>query len=210
MQVIDINAKGLNAVRLFAAKQDIRYYLNAVLIQAVAGKTRIVATDGCALAAHDSDGENQLDGESYEVLIPTSAFDQLKPDNQFPVTLHASADRLELSQYDKTIVFKAVDGKFPDYRRVIPEQVSGEFAHLNPEFIARFAKAQAIFDKKMCPLFYHNGTGSTLVALQNASGFVGVLMPLAHKGKPIENPAPSTASFRSPLVAAEAVDCDLA
>jgi DNA polymerase-3 subunit beta len=206
MKTIYIDATELKAVRVFAAKQDIRYYLNGVLVQATAKETRIVGTDGTIVGVFDREQQNE--GVTFdELIIPTDVIDALKPDAKFPVRVTIDAGQFRIQQYDdRAFTFNPADGRFPDYTRTVPQKVSGEAAQFAGDLLGRIDKAQKIVDKKRTACIWHNGpTDAALFGLIGADRFIGVVMPLTHdpkSRKPL--PVPDTSSFRRALTAEKA------
>lgn len=90
------------------------------------------------------------------------------------------------------LTFPCVEGRFPDYRRVTPETVSGETAQFNPELLARFSDAAAeIGTKKSAVWVGHNGAGPALVEISGRPDFLGVIMPMRHEKAEIPAGRPS-------------------
>lgn len=112
----------LQLVQFAMASQDIRYYLNGMLL-VLSGKTlRVVATDGHRL----SYAETTLDQEAAarEVIIPRKTVQELVKllgDVDDPVRLRIGSNQVTIRLPDTELVTKVVDGKFPDYQRVIPQ-----------------------------------------------------------------------------------------
>ena len=112
----------LQLVQFAMASQDIRYYLNGMLL-VLSGKTlRVVATDGHRL----SYAETVLDQEATarEVIIPRKTVQELVKllgDVDDPVRLRIGSNQVTIRLPDTELVTKVVDGKFPDYQRVIPQ-----------------------------------------------------------------------------------------
>ena len=165
----------LRAVSALAARGDIRYYLNGVLIEASAHTTRLVGTNGHVMGIYDNiDQENELDGR-VSFILPESAFVLLKPAKN-------KLDQVVIENGTLTVVggasvnFTAVDGKYPDYSRVIPEKVTGETAQFNPDYVADFKKAYKLLNAKTFHI-HHNGHGGAVVDFGLAN-FLGVMMPL--------------------------------
>ena len=113
-----------NALRLvqFAmAVQDIRYYLNGVLFSVDKDTLRVVATDGHRL----SFASQQLAGDhgQVEAILPRKTvleLIKLLADGDEPVSLAIGANQARFSFGGIEIVSKIVEGKFPDYQKVIP------------------------------------------------------------------------------------------
>ena len=176
----------LHTVACFAAKDDIRYYLNSVRVEASPVQTRFTATDGCCAGMLRTAQENEgIDG-AITILIPIDIVKAAKKAKN-------NCDALVIETADGksgtlavvggvSINWTAVDGTFPTMARVIPAQASGEPAQFNPELIAKFAQAQKIASgsKTAFPHFWHNGTNGTAVTLcgQYHDDFTGVIMPL--------------------------------
>jgi DNA polymerase-3 subunit beta len=113
-----------NALRLvqFAmAQQDIRYYLNGMLLSVDKDVLRVVATDGHRL----SFASQQLEGDhgQVEAILPRKTvleLIKLLADNDEPVSLAIGTNQARFSFGAIEIVSKIVEGKFPDYQKVIP------------------------------------------------------------------------------------------
>jgi len=117
--------KALFALVQYAmAQQDIRYYLNGLLMLIDAGELRVVATDGHRLA-FATRAVAAKDMGRQEVILPRKTIlelTKLLADSDDPVTIELSASQAKFTFGDVVLVSKLVDGKFPDYQRVIPAQ----------------------------------------------------------------------------------------
>ncbi len=129
----------LGLVQYAMAQQDIRYYLNGLLMVAEEKQLKLVATDGHRLAF----ASVKLDAElpRQEVIVPRKTvleLSKLLGDSDDEVRIELSATQAAFSFGDIELVSKLVDGKFPDYTRVIPTQ------HKNKLQIEREALRQAL------------------------------------------------------------------
>lgn len=129
----------LQLVQFAMAVQDIRYYLNGVLFSVDRNVLRVVATDGHRL----SFASQQLEGEheSVEAILPRKTvleLIKLLADTDDPVSLAIGANQARFSFGDIEIVSKIVEGKFPDYQKVIPT------THKNRVAIDRATLAQSL------------------------------------------------------------------
>ncbi|HEY8605952.1 MAG TPA: DNA polymerase III subunit beta [Noviherbaspirillum sp.] len=117
-----------NMVHFAMAQQDIRYYLNGLLL-VVDGKNVIaVATDGHRLAFCQV--ETEQDFQRQEVIIPRKTILELQrllEDLDNPVDLEIANNQVKLSFADIELISKLVEGKFPDYTRVIPKGYKNNF-----------------------------------------------------------------------------------
>jgi len=176
---INVKLSALRAISQFSADQDIRYYLNTVRIEADQNRTILTATDGHCLGIHRTlRAENECD--KVTILLPFDVIKMLKPaKNKLDAAVIETDDGLKgtISVVGgMTIGWSAVDGKFPDIPRVIPQKCSGEPAQINPAVLAKFAAANKRFGKTWAPKIWHNGTSCAAVTLQEPD-FFGCLMP---------------------------------
>ena len=178
---ITINRNALKAVSRFAAVKDIRYYLQGVLIESNPLETRLAATDGHTLAVHRADAKGDNEG-SWTGILPLDAVTTLlkmKPTHKTlkdaPITVTVSDEgEIRCDWVGQSIICRAVDGKFPDYRRVIPEALDGLPCWINPDYLARIVDAAK--DVGVGFTFGFGGTGSSLA--QIGSDMVAVVMPM--------------------------------
>ena len=111
----------LSLVQFAMAQQDIRYYLNGLLLVLDGTKIKVVATDGHRLSY--ADGDLTASHEKREVILPRKAVLELSRqlsagDAEIQIELYASQVRFRYGSSE--LVTKIIDGKFPDYTRVIP------------------------------------------------------------------------------------------
>ncbi len=104
------------------AQQDVRYYLNGILMEVEAGKVKLVATDGHRLALSEIELETGV-GENKQVIIPRKAvleLARLLDSGDAPAKCILSQNHLRVETETLVFTTKLIDGKFPDYQRVIP------------------------------------------------------------------------------------------
>ncbi len=111
----------LRVTQFAMAQQDIRYYLNGLLIDLANGQLRLVATDGHRLAYCES-GLAAPAGES-NIILPRKAVQELSrllSDTDDLVHLRLGPQQVRIRFGEVELATKVIDGKFPDYNRVIP------------------------------------------------------------------------------------------
>jgi DNA polymerase-3 subunit beta len=118
-----------NMVYFAMAQQDIRYYLNGMLLVFEPGLVRAVATDGHRLAhcATKADGI----AERQEVIVPRKTvleMQRLLEDSDEPVSIDVALGQIRFRFGDVELVSKLVEGKFPDFTRVIPTNYTRHFS----------------------------------------------------------------------------------
>ena len=112
----------LGQVSFAMAVQDIRYYLNGILFVAEGTTLSLVATDGHRLAFASA----QLDVEvpKQEVILPRKTvleLQRLLSDADGAIEMQFANNQAKFSFGGMEFVTKLVEGKFPDYNRVIPK-----------------------------------------------------------------------------------------
>src|SRR5206468_2562610 len=113
----------LGLVQYAMAQQDIRYYLNGLLMVVEDRQLKLVATDGHRLAYASIKVPAELPRQ--EVIVPRKTvleLGKLLGDNENEVKIEISASQASFSFGTIELVSKLIDGKFPDYTRVIPTQ----------------------------------------------------------------------------------------
>ncbi|OYW40491.1 MAG: DNA polymerase III subunit beta [Hydrogenophilales bacterium 12-61-10] len=111
----------LQLVQFAMASQDIRYYLNGMLLVLEGKQLRVVATDGHRLSYAET--ELDMDAGTREIIIPRKTvveLSKLLADVDDAVELRIGANQVTITLPGTELVTKVVDGKFPDYQRVIP------------------------------------------------------------------------------------------
>ncbi len=115
----------MSQVSFAMAVQDIRYYLNGILFVAEGNTLSLVATDGHRLAFASA----TLDVEvpKQEVILPRKTVLELQRllsdasgDNQPVIEMQFASNQARFTFAGMEFVTKLVEGKFPDYNRVIP------------------------------------------------------------------------------------------
>jgi DNA polymerase-3 subunit beta len=113
----------LTQTQFAMALQDVRYYLNGLMLLVEGGELRAVATDGHRLAyACMTLGEN-ISLPKQELILPRKTvieLTRLLADNEDPVHIEMTSNQIRFQFGNIVLVSKLIDGKFPDYERVIP------------------------------------------------------------------------------------------
>ncbi len=104
------------------AQQDVRYYLNGMLWELNARQLRVVATDGHRLALCTLPDKLDAAGDT-QVILPRKGVLELARlllDEEAEVAVVIGSNHVRATTNDFTFTSKLVDGKFPDYQRVLP------------------------------------------------------------------------------------------
>jgi DNA polymerase-3 subunit beta len=115
----------ISQVHFAMAQQDIRYYLNGMLFVLENQRIMAVATDGHRLAySHDLDKAPTGNGQKQEVIIPRKTILELQhllEDSDEPVIVSLANNQVKFNFGNVELLSKLVEGKFPDFQRVIPK-----------------------------------------------------------------------------------------
>jgi DNA polymerase-3 subunit beta len=104
------------------AQQDVRYFLNGMMIEIAAEHIRAVATDGHRLAYCHQDAPGSS-AETRQIIVPRKgvhALQKLLQDTEEPCTLQIGSNHVVIELGSIRFISKLIDGKFPDYNRAIP------------------------------------------------------------------------------------------
>jgi len=191
-QTVFTTLSALKAMSEIAPAKEIRYYLCGVYFECNQASTRLAATDGHCLGVYESNQENQIDAGAINFIMPLEIIKLLKIVHKQWDQVTITIERKHETELDlitggtiqvaggPAISWKAVDGRFPDYIRVLPsETMSGATAQFDPALVQKFVKAAkclGLSTKNGVPIG-HNGGGSALIALNNPN-FIGVIMPM--------------------------------
>lgn len=115
-------------VHFAMAQQDIRYYLNGLLFVFEPGFVRTVATDGHRLA-HCGAAVDGIEGK-HDVIVPRKTvleMQRLLAETDDPVQIDVAAGQIRFRFGSVELISKLVEGKFPDFTRVIPSTYTRHF-----------------------------------------------------------------------------------
>jgi DNA polymerase III subunit beta len=160
----------LSMVHFSMAAQDIRYYLNGMLLVVDGTTVRAVATDGHRLAMC----EVSKDGATgkVEAIIPRKTIlelSRLLPDAEdAQVRVQMAANQVKFSFGAIELISKLVEGKFPDYQRVIPANNTKSFAIGREELMSALTRAAILTTDKFKGVRMVLATGALKITSTNA------------------------------------------
>ena len=203
-----VSLSTLRAALTHTADQDVRYYLNGILLDLPRGK--IVATDGhrmlvsdgpcvhgapsviigsdsikAVIKAYEGAGPIYKQGASLGACDVECALDQTdaRPDPERPgVTIAASVASVTFKVPNGHISAAPIDGKYPDYLRVIPVVMTGLAGHYQADYVQDAAAAFRMHrnkkksDDKYCPALMQSGT-SAAVMIDGDRDLLIIVMP---------------------------------
>ncbi len=166
----------LGQVAFAMAVHDIRYYLNGILFVAEGQQLSLVATDGHRLAFASATLDVQV--PKQEVILPRKTVIELQrllsdasaPDGQEApmIEMQFAANQAKFSFGGMEFVTKLVEGKFPDYDRVIPKNHSHSVTLGRAPLLASLHRTAILTSDKFKGVRLHFEPGVLRVAASNA------------------------------------------
>lgn len=108
------------------AQQDVRYYLNGLLLEFNGKTVRAVATDGHRLALNEIELATEA-GKTQQIIVPRKGVQEalrFLENTDEPVKIETGANHIRLTLPQLTFTSKLIDGRFPDYHKVVPSNQS--------------------------------------------------------------------------------------
>ncbi|MBT0730815.1 DNA polymerase III subunit beta [Rosenbergiella nectarea] len=112
----------IDATQFSMAHQDVRYYLNGMLFETEGEELRTVSTDGHRLAVCAMSVGQSL--PHHSVIVPRKGVTELVrllDGSETPLQVQIGSNNIRAHVGDYIFTSKLVDGRFPDYRRVLPK-----------------------------------------------------------------------------------------
>ena len=112
----------IEATHFSMAQQDVRYYLNGLMLELAGSRLRAVATDGHRLSLADIQAEIEID-EPVQVIVPRKGITELLrllEGSDAEAQVEFGSNHVRVTLPGMTFTSKLIDGRFPDYERVIP------------------------------------------------------------------------------------------
>ncbi len=131
------------------ANQDVRYYLNGMLFEIDGSTLRSVATDGHRMAV--SQTQLGADFAQKQIIVPRKGvleLVKLMDAPEQPVTLQIGSSNVRAEVNNFVFTSKLVDGRFPDYRRVMPQQTTKTLEASCDELRQAFSRAAILSNEK--------------------------------------------------------------
>ncbi|HEU4459520.1 MAG TPA: DNA polymerase III subunit beta [Methylibium sp.] len=156
-------------VHFAMAVHDIRYYLNGILFVAEGRSLTLVATDGHRLAL----AQATLDVEmpKQEVILPRKTvleLQRLLKDDEQTIEMRFANNQAKFAFSGMEFVTKLVEGKFPDYHRVIPKNHKNHVTLGRAPLLASLQRAAILTSEKFKGVRLNIEPGTLRIASSNA------------------------------------------
>ncbi|MEO7159713.1 MAG: DNA polymerase III subunit beta [Polaromonas sp.] len=159
----------LNQVSFAMAVHDIRYYLNGILFVAEGKQLSLVATDGHRLAF--SSATLDVEVPKQEVILPRKTvleMQRLLSDKEGAIEMQFAGNQARFSFEGMEFVTKLVEGKFPDYNRVIPKNHKNIITLGRAPLLASLQRTAILTSEKFKGVRLNIEPGTLRVASNNA------------------------------------------
>jgi len=122
----DVLGRLIEKTHFSMAQQDVRYYLNGMLLETGGNHLRAVATDGHRLALCQAELEGSVDEQ--QVIVPRKGVLELQRlmSGEGAVNIELGPNHARIQLEGIRFTSKLIDGRFPEYDRVIPKESSNE------------------------------------------------------------------------------------
>lgn len=132
------------------AQQDVRYYLNGLMLELSSDQIISVATDGHRLAFCQAKAELNP-AETRQVIIPRKAVNEISrllEDSDEDIQISLSENHIRINFSNVIFTSKLIDGKFPDYQQVIPQKCDNEVTSSRNNLHQAFNRTSVLSNEK--------------------------------------------------------------
>ena len=152
------------------AQQDVRYYLNGLLFEVSQKTLRAVATDGHRLAKSEIEVHTNGDTELHQAIVPRKAVVELSrflEEVEEDVTVELNPNHIRVQLGVLLFTSKVIDGRFPDYEKVIPQRLSTRLTVDRAEFQEVLGRAAILTNDKFRGVRLTFGANRMVVSANN-------------------------------------------
>ena len=132
------------------AQQDVRYYLNGLMLELSEDQIIAVATDGHRLAFCKADIDLKPN-ETRQVIVPRKAVNEISrllEDSDDEIMVSLSENHIRINFAEIIFTSKLIDGKFPDYQQVIPQKCDNEVTSARNNLYQAFNRTSVLSNEK--------------------------------------------------------------
>lgn len=132
------------------AQQDVRFYLNGMLFEVSTNLLRVVATDGHRLALCNAEIHCEVE-QTVQAIVPRKGVLELSKlfnDMDADVSVALSGNHIRVENADLRFTSKLIDGKFPDYERVLPKNSDKTLVSDKDEMKQCFSRVSILSNEK--------------------------------------------------------------
>ena len=179
----------INRVARSASRDETRPHLTGVLVSASGQELRMVATDSYRLSVKETSLEQALDGD-LEANVPARTLQELGriagTDGEGEIEIAALENQVVFSVGDTILSSRLVEGRFPNYRQLLPESFEHEL-RLSTAEVLEVVRRISLLAQKNAPLRLAFTEGTLEVSAQTPDvGEASESLPVPFSGEPLE------------------------
>ena len=179
----------IDRVARSASRDETRPHLTGVLVSASGQELRMVATDSYRLSVKETSLEQALDGE-LEANVPARTLQELGriagPDGEGEIEIAALENQVVFSVGDTVLSSRLVEGRFPNYRQLLPDSFEHEL-RLSTAELLEVVRRISLLAQKNAPLRLSFSEGALEVSAQTPDvGEASESLPVPFNGEPLE------------------------
>ena len=175
-------------VEFAMAQQDIRYYLNGLLFEVSGNRLNVVGTDGHRLSYTSTQLEQEY--EKQELILPRKTIIELiklLDDSEEEVSIETANGQVNFSFGEIRLISKVIDGKFPDYTRVIPVGHKNSFTIERMDILLSMQRASILSNEKYRGIRMVLGNGNLrMISTNSEQEEAEEELEIAYAGDPID------------------------
>lgn len=159
----------IESVQFSMAQQDVRYYLNGMSLETSEHTIRTVATDGHRLAMSINEYTQEV-LPSKQVIIPRKGvmeISRLIEDSTDQVNIQLGTNHIKMQSKKFVFTSKLVDGRFPDYNRVVPKTTDKHVIVYRDVLKSAFSRAMILTNDKFKGVRLNLSSGELKITATN-------------------------------------------
>ena len=180
--------KLFSQVQFAMAQQDIRYYLNGLLLVASESDLKAVATDGHRLAFASIALDHSV--APIDAILPRKTvleLSRLLSDSDDPVEINLSGNQVMFRFGGIELISRLIDGKFPDFERVIPKNHTKILTLPRIKLLQSLQRAAILSNEKLRGVRFLLSQGSLKIVSANTEQEEAEEdIELGYDGEPVE------------------------
>ena len=172
------------------ASQDVRYYLNGLLLEFDQNKIKGVATDGHRLALASAELQSKETGSQLKQILPRKAvleLSKLLPQSEESVEIDMGPSYFSIKFSNLQFSTKLIDGKYPDYEKVFPSGDPSTLTIKKEKLQLALSRASVLSNEKYRGVRFALSKGSLKLTANNPEQELAEeVLEVDYKGSPME------------------------
>lgn len=172
------------------ADQDVRYYLNSLLLEITPNGLSLVASDGHRLAINSAALPVPGVSDSHRLIIPRKSVQEinrvLSEEKEQEISISFSGQQLQLDSSEGTLSSVLFDGKYPDYHRLVPKNLDFSMTVKKEELKDALLRSIALLGNKGKGVLFQLSLDKLKLAASSDEDSGEEELEADYKGEPLE------------------------